>query len=214
MSLDGALQGISSPEPGAPSSEPLVRYSPRQVELAPGESQTVRLMVRKPGDLPPGEYRSHLVLRAVPAVGSSPAAPAASGSGSVGFRLIPVYGVSIPVIVRHGETAASLALDRLELVPPASGEAASLGLVLAREGTRSVYGDVVVEWRPRRGSPREIGRLRKLAVYTPNGEREVTVPLRDDPATLAGGSVEVRFENGEEGGQAGEVLARATMAVP
>ncbi|HVS64876.1 MAG TPA: fimbria/pilus periplasmic chaperone [Thermoanaerobaculia bacterium] len=208
MRPDGGFETIDEPVPGAPPSDSLVRYSPRQVELAPGESQTVRLMVRKPGDLPSGEYRSHLLLRAIPPVDASPLE--ARDERSVGVRLIPVYGVSVPVILRQGETTATLTLGGLELVP---GERPSLRLILQRAGTRSVYGDLIVDWLPRRGSRREVGRLRKVAVYTPNAEREVTLPLEVEPRALAAGRLEVRFESGEEGASMGEELARTSVEV-
>ena len=34
--------------------------------LAPGETQAVRLLLRKPGNLADGEYRSHLLMQNVP----------------------------------------------------------------------------------------------------------------------------------------------------
>jgi hypothetical protein len=58
----------SSARPGEQFAEPLVRYSPRQVTLEPQVAQTVRMQLRLPSDLPPGEYRSHLLFRAIPPV--------------------------------------------------------------------------------------------------------------------------------------------------
>src|SRR4051812_14773746 len=41
----------------------VVRFSPKQVTLKPGEVQTIRLMFKKPADLADGEYRSHLLMK-------------------------------------------------------------------------------------------------------------------------------------------------------
>ena len=41
----------------------MVRISPSQVRLAPGERQIVKLAIRKPKDLAEQEYRSHLAFK-------------------------------------------------------------------------------------------------------------------------------------------------------
>lgn len=43
-----------------------LRFSPRQFTLAPGETQAIRLSLRKPADLAPGEYRSYLRVTELP----------------------------------------------------------------------------------------------------------------------------------------------------
>ena len=44
----------------------IISYAPRKITLAPQQPQTVRIGVRAPPSLPPGEYRAHLLFRAVP----------------------------------------------------------------------------------------------------------------------------------------------------
>lgn len=62
MDENGQLQEIEEPNELEKFADPLIRFSPRQVLLKPNEAQTVRLLVRKPKDLAPGEYRSHLLF--------------------------------------------------------------------------------------------------------------------------------------------------------
>ena len=38
----------------------MIRYAPRRVTVPPGGSQQIRILLRRPRDLEPGEYRSHL----------------------------------------------------------------------------------------------------------------------------------------------------------
>ena len=106
--------------PRAPSrasaSRTLIRYSPRQVTLEPRVAQTVRVQLRLPADLPPGEYRSHLLFRAVPSAEAAP--PTTSPAAELSIQLTAIYGISIPVIVRHGETSVTTTLSELDLVPP------------------------------------------------------------------------------------------------
>ncbi len=69
-----------------------IRFSPRQVTLAPGEMQSVRLSLRKPADLPPGEYRTYLRITELPS-----AAPGPSGPMQVELLL----SHQLPIIVKN-----------------------------------------------------------------------------------------------------------------
>lgn len=73
-----------------------VRFSPRRVTLNPGEHQVVRVVVRKPLDLTPGEYTARILIQALP-----PARPASASKEKIQVNLDIVYGVSIPIIIRH-----------------------------------------------------------------------------------------------------------------
>jgi hypothetical protein len=123
----------------------LVRYSPRQVTLEPNVSQTIRLQVRKPENLTEGEYRSHLLFRAVPPEGAIPGnVVEADDKKPTGYsiRLTPIYGVSIPVIVRHGQASLRVGLSDLSVEPSEkANEPPILKLNIRREGNQSVYGN-------------------------------------------------------------------------
>ena len=67
------------------SAADLVRYSPRQVELAPGEVQTVRIQIRKPEGLKDGEYHSHLVFQGY--LRSSPLPVQIPADKTLGFNI-------------------------------------------------------------------------------------------------------------------------------
>ncbi len=193
MTEDGAIQEIESPLPDEQFADTLVRFSPRQAELAPRVPLTIRLQLRAPAGLPAGEYRSHLVVRAVPPPRSAEADSAEQVSG-VRIQITPAYGVAIPVIVRQGATQAAITIAGLELRPPAAGQPQRLALVLQRSGSRSVYGNVAVSYVPKSGRPRVVGRANGVAVYTPNAARRLEVPL--DPAAgplSAGGRLDVTF---------------------
>lgn len=55
MSETGEFTVVDSAAPGEQFADGLLRYSPRQVVLAPGAGQAVRLMLRKPASLTPGD---------------------------------------------------------------------------------------------------------------------------------------------------------------
>ncbi len=193
MSEDGRLEEIAEPDSGESFADTLVRYAPRQVELEPGVVQTVRLQLRAPADLPAGEYRSHLLIRAVPRSLAAPA-PRDTGARGLAIELTPIYGAAIPVIVRQGATEATVAIANARLMSATAGQPMRLVCSLTRGGTRSIYGDVVVTLVSRSGKRREVGRLNGVAVYTPNRLRRIEVPVDVSAARRGQDRLEVRFE--------------------
>ncbi len=190
MKPDGSLEELAAKVPGEFYADELIRFSPRQVSLQPGESQVVRLQVRKPEDLAPGEYRSHMVFRAVPP--ADPVKPAdEKPTEGITIKLTPIYGVSIPIVVRHGDTQATCTLADLRL--DEGGKA--LALRVERSGNRSVYGALRVYFLG--GDQRELlGEIKGVAVYRESASRPFRVPLapRKGGMPLKQGQLQVVFE--------------------
>lgn len=190
----------------------MLLFAPREVTLNPLESQTVRIQVRKPENLAPGEYRSHLLFRAVP-----PAEAPSTATGEMRVQLRPVFGVSIPLIVRHGDLTGAAKLAGLELVPVKSGDPAgakpSLRVRIDRSGNASVFGNLTVTFVPAAGGKLTVvGIVNGLAVYTPNAYRTVEISLNVPPGMeLRHGSLRVRYGKSET---AADVLAEAALALP
>lgn len=207
---------VDQPLPGENFANDLVRFSPRQVTLPPGGAQIVRLQLRKPADLAPGEYRSHLVFQALPRAqpaGAGGRAPTTASDG-IDIELTAIVSLSIPVIVRQGETSATIALTNVSVkASPVAGDPPFLSFDLLREGNRSVYGDVVVSFTRRGGKELVVGRANGVAVYVPNGLRRAQVPLQLPPnQKLANGRLQVSFVERPESG--GKVLADAKLDLP
>lgn len=214
MSETGEFSAIDSPGPGEQFAGELLRYSPRQVVLAPGAGQIVRLSLRKPADLPAGEYRSHLIFEKIAATKGATSIEAQDApTGEISVQLTMLAGLSIPVIVRHGETAANVTLAGLELLKPVAGQAATLALVLQRSGNRSVYGDLSATFTPQGGAAQEVGKAGGVAVYTPNPLRSFKLALKPPPGlVLARGTLRVTFRDRTEAG--GKLLAEAAIELP
>lgn len=162
----------------------LIRFSPRRVTVEAGAFQKVRVMVRKPKDLKEGEYRTHLVFQALPKQDSN----SLDENGDLSVSVDPIVEVSIPVIVRHGKLTTTLK------VQAPSMEEGAIDFTLAREGSRSAYGDVEVFINNGSRKGERVGYVRGLSVYYPNDKRVVKVPLRL-PASYdnAKGSLLIRF---------------------
>ena len=195
MTETGGFREVLQPDSAELFADTLVRFSPRRVELPPNVPQTVRLQLRLPADLPAGEYRSHLLFRTVP-VSAPEDSVRSEPVTDLQLTLRAIYGVSIPIIVRHGALAAGLSLSdpRVELVP---GEepTARLMVTLNRSGTCSVYGDLRAFLVRDGQRDLVVGVAKGLAVYTPNTRRTFVLPLRLPPSLDPHGRLRVRFDS-------------------
>ena len=214
MSETGEFSAIDSPGPGEQFAGELLRYSPRQVVLAPGVGQTVRISLRKPADLAAGEYRSHLIFTKIAAPkGASSIEAEAAPSTEVSVQLTMLVGLSIPIIVRHGETTVSATLTGLRLPTPVPGQPVTLAFDLQRSGNRSVYGDLSATFTPLGGAAQEVGKAGGVAVYSPNPLRRVKLELKPPSAlVLARGTLRVTFRERPDAG--GKLLAEAAIELP
>jgi len=216
MGEAGEFIVITEPGPGEQFAESMLRYSPRQVTIPPGTSQTVRILLRKPADLAPGEYRSHLQFDRVAdaTAGSSVEEMAKDNAKGVGVVLSALVGASIPVIVRHGDTQAQVGLSNLSWVPPTGTTAASAAFEIHREGNRSVYGDVIIGLTPKGGANMiELGKAAGVAVYVPNAVRRAKMSLViPDGTNLNGATLHVLYRERTEAG--GKVMAESALSLP
>ncbi|MDP3869339.1 molecular chaperone [Phenylobacterium sp.] len=174
---------------GVKSAKALITYTPRRVTLAPKTSQLVRLRVLRPGDLAAGEYRTHLTVTAVPPEDTGVTAEQAAGGlqpGEMQVRVVALFSLSIPVIVRQGPedirgSVENLSYEVRDVASPEGGAPRKTGFVsldLARLGANSLYGDVEV----RGGAKNEIiGGVRGIGVYPEVARRRVTLQLQTLP---------------------------------
>ena len=200
MQSDGQIKIIEQAGPGDKFSDKLVRYAPRQVTLEPGKAQIIRLMLRKPADLPPGEYRSHLTFRMVPTGLGTDVENLDNDKEEVGVRMVPRFGIAVPIIVRNGGTEASLTVNDLHLQAAASNDTdPALTFNLARGGDYSAYGDLAAVHMGDDGKKSILGLVKGLAVYAPNAHRAFRFPLKvPDHLSLDSGRIILSYTNHPE----------------
>ena len=127
------------------------------------------------------------------------------------MRIVPRFGISIPVILRVGETTLTAGLRDLSVSAPAPGERA-IDLVITREGTRSAFGDLTVT-APGQRTP--VAEIKGVGVYTEVASRQVRIPVnpKADAKFLAKGArLTVTYIDDDV--SPGKVLVRQDFTVP
>jgi len=187
MTKDGDLVDVTTPSATDKAAEDMIVYAPRKVTLAPHEPQAIRIAARPPQGLPDGEYRVHMLFRAIP-----PATPVVQSDAEkpkgVQFKLTPIYGVTIPLIIRLGNLQASAGITNVQLEK--KGDAEAVGLDLTRTGSRSTFGEVRVM---KAGFKDPIAVQKGVAVYTEVGQRHVSILVPEASRAAAAGAVTVEY---------------------
>ncbi len=185
MKPDGTLEVVTTPNARESAAEAMILYAPRKVTLPPNQPQSIRINARAPQGLADGEYRVHLLFRAIP---EAKAVTDTAPKQGVSFRLTPVYGVTIPVIVRLGNLAAQAGIANVRKV--SDGGKPAIAFDLSRNGDRSTFGEVRVT---RAGISEPLAVAAGIAMYTEIERRTVTIPIDARFAALAAGPVKVEY---------------------
>lgn len=180
MTDEGGFETITEPDEGQMFASPYLRFFPRSVTLGPNEAQTVKIQVARAGNLAPGEYRSHIYFRAVPKetpLGEEEVTQ--QDPSTISVKLVPIFGITIPVIIRVGQPSVNVTLSDLALrfendtIP-------RLRFTFNRSGNYSVYGDITVDHISPQGTVTRVGTANGIAIYTPNTKRKFEFNLYTD----------------------------------
>lgn len=166
-----------------------IRFSPRQVTIKPGQTQRIRLSVRRPADLPDGEYRGHLVLRKV--ARNTPRQ--SSGKPGLDVQMNTNVGFSIPVVVRQGAFDAGVKINDPQFIQPTkAGDNPILTLTLNRTGIHGINGTLRIYWTPVGEDERVIGTTKNINIFHEIDKRIIGVSLRENNITA--GTIRITFE--------------------
>jgi P pilus assembly chaperone PapD len=183
----------------------VIRFAPRRVTLPPNQPQSIRVGMQAAEDLPDGEYRAHMLFRAIP---KTQAADAVQDAGNgLKIQLIPIYGISIPIIVRKGNLQATAAMSNLRM--SADNEGPTLEFDLSRKGDKSVFGEIHVT-KPGVSEPLSIAK--GIAIYPEISSRNVSLPLPPEIAAKMRGEVVISYYEAPEAG--GGLITQLRQVLP
>lgn len=175
----------------------IVQYSPKRVTLKAGESQLVRLFAKIPKDLPAGEYRSHLLFKQEadqsPLNDVEERDPKKQKEATVSIKAL--FAISIPVILKHGETSVHLSFK--DILLKKEKDKSYLDVTMNREGNSTAYGYFDVFFKPKDSDKSyNIASTGAMQIFYPYDMRKVNIDL-DFPKEVKGksGQIEVKFLN-------------------
>jgi P pilus assembly chaperone PapD len=209
MNPNGRLDDIELTDANAHEKVALetIRFAPKRVTLQPDQPQSIRIGIQDPtsGPLVDGEYRAHLLFRAIPK--TSDASSEVQSSEGVSIQLTPIYGVTIPVIVRKGMLTATAALANVKMTQ--NNEGPSLEFDMSRKGTKSVFGEVYIT-KP--GNPEPVVFVKGIAIYPEVDQRQVSIQLDAATAAKLRGPVKISYREALEAG--GGTIAEIQTVLP
>ncbi len=177
LTEDGNFENITEPDSGQLFADQYIRFYPRIVTLAPNESQVVKLQTNRINTLSPGEYRSHLYFRAEPLARTQnePEKKTNEDTNVFEIKIIPVYGYSIPCIIRVGESTTEISISNLSFQWIDSTPVAIMDF--NRIGNMSSYGNITVDYISPEGKSYKVCEIKGFAVYTPGKRRRCKTNL-------------------------------------
>ena len=185
--LDGPLNPELDPSTA-------ILFSPRQVSLPPGGKQRVRLSLRRPADLPDGEYRAHLYLKNTKKQ-SAGSMNVKGGESEMTIGMGMNVGIAVPVIIRQGAYDGTASIQPPSFVPrSADGKTPpKIKFSIDKSGKFSTMGNVRILWIPSGGGEEKlIARQNAVNIFHEVSRRLLEIPLKVD--RVSGGSVRIIFE--------------------
>jgi len=193
MKEDGSFVTIEKPDSGQMFADPYLRIFPRQVTLAPREPQIILVQYRRKADMAAGEYRSHLYFRSEQNYKPLGMGKSDKDTKLLNVQLVPIFGVSIPIIIRTGEVSVSATLSNLELLP-LQGTTQNMRLTINRKGNISTYGDITVQYIPVQGKPVLVATVGGVGVYSNISKRNMVLKLTTTSGLKLGkGKLKVQY---------------------
>lgn len=181
-------------DPGDPyAASQMLRLSVRQIVVPARTSATVRVLLRKPSGQAAGEVRSHLIVTELPVV--NPPVAASEASPEISVSITTVYGISIPIMVKTGETNARITgVTPRRIAIPERPDLENIDIQVQVAGNRSLFVDFrLISTRQRRGEP--IALAKSFAVYAPLQSRSLTMSLSpEQTAKLRAGNVVLQYQ--------------------
>jgi len=212
MQVDGSFKQLDNVDTLTTRADKYLRIFPRKVVLPPGESQTIRMQYRKPSDMADGEFRSHLYFRAEKDVSALGMKNVKADTTNMSVQITPIFGISIPVIIRNGKTSLTLSLSDVNMTP-VNDTLSTLTFHINRLGNRSAYGNLKAIFVPNSGQAVDIGLANGVGLYTDIAQRQFAMTVRTRRGlSLKNGKIVITYSKSSDEG--GEELCKTEFRVP
>jgi hypothetical protein len=173
----GDFEKIIEPVLGQNFATPYLRVYPRQVKLAANESQIIKVQLINISKLQVGEYRSHLYFRAVKNLNTLGQKKIKENSTTLSVKIDPVFGISIPSIIRKGDSNTVVTISRLHYEDK-NNLGFFINFDINRLGNMSVYGDITITYISSDKKSFEVAKIKGVGIYTPGILRKNEIALQ------------------------------------
>ncbi len=190
---EGKLQLVELETEEEKMTREMIRYSPRRATIQPGERQVVKLMVRKPKDLPVGEYQTRLQISPLQTLLPN----SQEEESKEKFVIDVLVSSSFPVIIQHGNLSSTVTPQNISIKTfPGTPSGMAAEITLNKTGSGSAFGNVFLYYTTNnKDTLRKIGQALDLAIYLPQNKQTATIPLKDITAQeLLSGTIRVTFQ--------------------
>ena len=187
------------------SIERIIRVSPKQVTLQPGQRQTVKLLLRKDKGMVKGEYRSHLTLTALPTLQPNSSQPSQGPS----FQLKMLMSYTLPILYRVGDVTVNPNITNLSLVTIKESNITYIKVALSHSSRFSSTGRFVAYWQPDGQDERQVGLLNGYNLYPEVRNAEIQFPWEN--FKLEPGTLTVKYEGQQE--FSGQLFSTKTLTI-
>ncbi|MBT1065218.1 fimbria/pilus periplasmic chaperone [Bowmanella sp. Y26] len=188
----GYIDVADAEQSGLSIASSMVRFSPRQVTLKPGERQMIKLMLRRPAQLAEGEYRSHLNFKALPPPKDE------NKDNATSMQINMLVSFAIPVTVRQGQLEYQLNIDQAELYYDSTSQVGAVVLQIARSGRNSVLGNWTVYWKPDGGTEVPIAKSNEANAWPDNDKFIIQPTWMAERFVSANGQLRVEYKGVRE----------------
>ncbi|KZN49571.1 hypothetical protein N474_04755 [Pseudoalteromonas luteoviolacea CPMOR-2] len=200
----GGYRDLASDEVGPWRLSHMIRMTPKQVHLAPGERQVVKLALRRKKDMAHGEYRSHLFFQALPTEQHRV-------SQAIGINLNMILSYSIPIVYRKQVSIPTVTISDAQLKLNTAGQQV-IHVNISRQGHASAFGKIQAYWKAHNTKQwQRVSVANNFAIYPEVAKANIELNILNGQKIAGRGQLKVTYDGQEE--YAGKELAQKTFAL-
>ena len=166
-----------------------VFFTPRRVTIPPQRAQKIKLALRRPKEIPPGDYHAHLQFSPVTEEGGSSSEDSASGEQRASAGVSINVGYSIPVIVRVGSVDQGIDIGQMTLKRNDKGILIATVPLTRKEGPYGAMAHMYL-YSVVDGKEERVGEVSNANIFPEVLKRKIDVPLTKD---LKGGQLKIKL---------------------
>lgn len=196
--LDGGAYRLLKDEEtiGRKKASDIMRFSPRQVRLGPGERQVVKILARRGANMAPGEYRSHLLFSALPP--ENKATNEAIDGMKMELNVLVSYSIPVILNVNYKTPQILIADVTVNEQPEKENKFADIIVKLNKSGNYFTYGKVKAYFKAEnQDSFKEVALLNGVSIYGEANTYTANITWVEAPDARRG-ELKIRYEGDAE----------------